>query len=368
MRPYCFIVVLWGEKYRQHFTDWCLPSFLAPNNIPALPDGDHVFIVVCPDEDWLAIKQTPAYVQLKQYVLPLHLTFTPDLNMTACKAMGRGHVLATEVAFAMKARGIQLTPDMMISDGLLKTVVRHVEQGTEVLMILALRHAEDAMRTALAKRHYQIGQVPLAVPPRELVAIAMESIHPETQSFEWGHPAFSRFPSACWQRAESGWVCCCLSWLPILFDYGALVTHDNHTLKTWTMDGDYIYRNFHNRTTVQHVTDSDDGLAVGWTPTTVAPLPSPENFNKLDAGSFAKWYNSKAFDPFKRQRFWEPVIWHAGELTPAYQEKADSLRDEFGALLRYDWRKKYYYDKFGKPSGTLEETYDQYNERIRRGT
>ena len=35
-RPFYFMVVLWGERFRNYFLDYCLASALSPGNIPAL--------------------------------------------------------------------------------------------------------------------------------------------------------------------------------------------------------------------------------------------------------------------------------------------------------------------------------------------
>ena len=35
-RPFYFIVVLWGERFRNYFLDFALASALSPGNIPAL--------------------------------------------------------------------------------------------------------------------------------------------------------------------------------------------------------------------------------------------------------------------------------------------------------------------------------------------
>src|SRR5580704_9946579 len=35
-RPFYFIVVLWGERFREYFLEYCAPSLLSPGNLPAL--------------------------------------------------------------------------------------------------------------------------------------------------------------------------------------------------------------------------------------------------------------------------------------------------------------------------------------------
>ena len=56
-RPFYFVVVLWGERFRNYFLDLCLPTLLAPGNLPALATAQRskFFIWTRPD-DWAAIK------------------------------------------------------------------------------------------------------------------------------------------------------------------------------------------------------------------------------------------------------------------------------------------------------------------------
>ena len=53
MRPFYFVVVVWGREYRDYFLEYCLPSLLSPGNIPAL-DGKRPAKVLFATtaEDW----------------------------------------------------------------------------------------------------------------------------------------------------------------------------------------------------------------------------------------------------------------------------------------------------------------------------
>lgn len=372
MRPIYLIVVLWGERYRRYFTDWCLPSLLAQGNIPSLEGPFNKLVVVCPDEDWQAMQDAPSMQLAATYLGLLHLTIpVPDPNLNPCKVMGVGHKLSSLVAFEAKAFGVQLTPDCMLSDGLLSTVQRHAKNGTKVLLILALRYAEEPMLMAMHAKWKHIGQLPLSITARDMAAIGMASMHPETKSYQWGTPYFARFPASVWQPVEDGMVCMGLSWAPFLFDYGALSHLNTLALETWTMDGDYVYRNFGDHD-IHHITDTDDGVVVSWTPlkptdrvltaAEAVTVPITDGMRK----SFGKVYNHGVFDPLKRKLFWEPVLWHPGSLTPAYHEKATAMKDEMGWVLGFDWRRMGYINTDGEIIATLDETLDEYETRRRR--
>src|SRR5271156_1535988 len=70
-RPFYFMVPFWGQRYREYFVDLCLPSLLAPNNIPLLRAEDgHRFLIATTREDWGAIEHLPIMDRLRQHATP----------------------------------------------------------------------------------------------------------------------------------------------------------------------------------------------------------------------------------------------------------------------------------------------------------
>ena len=69
LRPFYFVVVFWGETFRNYFADYCLPSLLAPGNLPVLEGGKHKFIFCTTAHDWEAIAATRIFDALKQLSL-----------------------------------------------------------------------------------------------------------------------------------------------------------------------------------------------------------------------------------------------------------------------------------------------------------
>lgn len=361
------MVVLWGECYRRYFTDWCLPSLLAPGNLPALT-GDVKCLIVCPDEDWRAIKTTPAFDRLTRCAQPVHVPFEPDRNLNPCKAMGAGHRMATQHIAEAKGVGIPVTPDLMLSDRLLANAQRMAESGASVVLTCALRFAEEALIVAMHRRWKHIGQLPLIISAREMAAMGLESMHAETRSYEWGRPGLHPSPSALWVPVAGGMVCCTMSWAPVWLDYSTVAAHTTQTFDRWTMDGDYVYRNWGDGPTVRAMRDTDDGCLVSWSPETRddgKPIPPPTH---LESDALGRWFNHRQFDPLKRKLFWEPVLWHGGELHAGYLTAEQRLLDDLGSRLRYDWRRGGFVNDAGQIVGTLAETTDDYETRARQRT
>lgn len=102
-------------------------------------------------------------------------------------------------------------------------------------------------------------------------------------------------------------------WAPILVDYSALATHATSTLQNWTIDGDYIHRNFSDRSDVHA---SSTMTLISFTPesrlsylplmrlrTDYVPVVS-RWFKEMNLRSFLF---SRAMDPLKRELFAMPL-------------------------------------------------------------
>lgn len=331
MRPYYFNVVVWGETYRRYLVDYCLPSLLAPGNIPALRDlrGSRLLVATTRD-DWDALRSEPTFERVASYVEPELLEIPPrPPDVPNCVHMGLGHRLITMRAAQDKARGVFLTPDLLVSDGTLATAEARAEAGAAAVLIAAYRFRDDPLLRLVQEGGIRPAE-PLALSGRRLAEIGLASLHSETQCYEWASPFFSPFPVACYWRVRKGdgILLHAFSWAMLLFDYGWVGTHDTRTLDDgWTIDGDYLHRNLSDLDRIALITDSDDGMLVSWAP---EPRKKPYKVRDLfkNIGLFGdvlrgetlqKTFHDKAYDPMKRALFFVPVRWHAGDLGPAWR-------------------------------------------------
>jgi hypothetical protein len=349
LRPIYFIVVCWGERFRNYLTDICLPALLSPNNIPSLSGGHrNKFIFCTTPQDWSVLHELPIMDALRRHIEPCYIEIPPaPPGRSGCEHMGLGHKLAAELAHKDQAYGVFITPDLMVSDGTVAALERHAVAGREVVLAAALRFEEEALFDNLRR----LGVVPdgppsqpgrpLPVSGRELVAAAIRSFHSETRRYEWSAPHFTDFPCACWWQVprEDGIVLHSLSWCPLLLDYAVVSHHDTTTLDTWTLDGDYVYRNF-KESRVHVVTDSDEMMLVSWAPASDRPQSLSPSFVKsvpivgdvVKGAILRGTLTSGIFDPLKQRLFFLPVRWHARELTPAW---VDIERKAMTTLTHY---------------------------------
>jgi len=355
LRPFYFIIVFWGDRFRGHLADFCLPSSLSPNNIPRLSGGRRNRFVFCTTvEDWAALIRTAIFAELERHIEPQFIEIPPaPPGRPGAEHMGVGHKLAAQMAHKEGGYGIFLTPDLMMSDGSVVALERYARAGHRVVLSVALRFGEEPLfenlrTTGIIREGERLSQLgrPLTITGRQLVAAAIRSLHSETQRYEWDSTCFTDFPSACWWRVpdENGIVIHSLNWLPVLVDYAAVGRHDTSTFDTWTLDGDYVYRNFGDGADVHVVTDSDDLMLVSWAPLSDRPQSLSRSHLKTLPG-VGPWVKGAilrgamtcgTFDPLKQRIFFLPVRWHTRDLTPAWPEverrSAETLRRYLGDL------------------------------------
>lgn len=349
-RPFYFFVVLWGERFRDYFLEYCLPSLLAPGNIPALNRGrGSKFLIATRPDDWAAMIATPIFKRLAEYVEPVYIEIPPwPLDKSGCQHMGVGHKLASEIAYRDKAYAVMVTPDLMLSDGTVARVQELAQAGKQAVLVAALRFGEEPFlgnleaAGAIPKESRRDSGSPLSISGRAMVAAAVNGLHSETLRYEWEAPYFTDFPCACWWKVpgEDGIVVHSFSWALLLLDYAAVDRHDTTALETWTIDGDYVYKNFGGGNAVHVVQDSDEMFVASWAPLDDRrrdlrphPLQQARILGEwVKGGNLRNAYFSNIFDPLKRSIFPLTVRWHADELSPAWtqtEEKATRTITKF---------------------------------------
>ncbi len=330
-RPLYFTVVFWGAEHRRHFSELLLASLLAPRNIPALDRGrGSKFLIATTEQDWRGLQDDPLFRRLGEFVEPVWCHFEPprrgELTMLA---MSRGQAMMASRAFQDRAYGMYLAPDTIFSDGSIAALERLAEAGKKVVLAAAVRFQFEGAISELEREGYLRPGRPTAVGSRDLMRILLRHPHSEMRRYEYGSAWFADKPISPYWRVPGGdgIIIHNFSWAPLLVDYGALARHDVQTFAQWTLDGDYIHRNFPDPSDVYVVTDSDEVAYVSFT---------KESDRRLDLDPYLAgtprwardWYqtrlmrrlkDSEIMDPLKRAIFPIPVYFHAAEISPAWE-------------------------------------------------
>jgi hypothetical protein len=345
-RSFHFIVVLWGERFRKYFLEFCLASLLAPGNIPALNTSRrNKLLIATRPEDWEAMSGTEIFREAERYVEPVYIEIPPcPSGRSGCEHMSIGHNAACEMAYREKALALVLTPDCMVSNGSIERLQQLAHDGVQLVVTAALRFGQEPFFENLKSMGIwdeadgEKPRWPLSITGRQMSHAAVNGFHPETLSYEWEAPYIGDIIPAAWWRVpgEDGIVLHCLSWAPMLLDYGAVPDHDTSTLDGWTIDGDYLFKNLGQNAKMHVVQDSDEIFLASWAPMadgaevfrrrSVFEGPIGQRIHRFVRGNqFRISFYSSTFDPLKRDIFFLPVRWHSRPLNAewkAVEEKA----------------------------------------------
>ena len=329
-------VTFWGEEYRRYFVDYCLPSLMAPGNIPAIQNKrDARMLMATREDDWQALQSEPILAAAKEQIAVEHVPYEAPLivkNDEKMLVMSKGHRLLTQRMFEDRAHGVIVYPDMILADGAIRRIEQLAANGYKVVLCLGVRFANEGLIEDLRGRRLVERGKPIVVGAQELARLTIKYMHSETVRLEF--EANHLDEGAC----HFFWVVTpgqdllfhSANWVPLLIDYSTLSDHDGSTFDNWTLDGDYIAKNFANINEIYVVRNTTELFVSGFTPESKISYPTV------------------SFPPY-RSRFLRPVmkIVRAREFM-LQSGVLDSVKREFfrtpirlqgGAASESDWRK-----------------------------
>src|SRR5271170_2548783 len=159
------MISFWGERFRNYFTNYCLPSLISPQNLEFLRVEDgHKFLICTTKNDWQELQAQPVFNELAKYVEPilLEIGLPEDQTDTAkFRHMTFSHRILIEEAYRDKALACHIMPDLMYSDGTISTVLSYAKAGAHAVLAVALRMAEEKLFPDLRSRGFLPAENPL---------------------------------------------------------------------------------------------------------------------------------------------------------------------------------------------------------------
>ena len=175
------LLPVWGQRYTRDFLELCLPSLLAPGNVPGLSKlGPCTFVLLASAGDAEVIKRSPLWKRLLG-CCSVRVRYIDDLISQSSST-----VLTLAYALAIRETGEQardtcfvpLVADYILSDGSLLAVVERVFAGASGVLAGNFQIAREAAFPCIEKHKSETGI--LAIPSRALVELALNALHRTT--------------------------------------------------------------------------------------------------------------------------------------------------------------------------------------------
>ncbi len=175
------LVAVWGGSYIDAFTRLALPSLLAPGNLPALAEACELDVCILTSEQDVHLFETkPAFQGLRalcevEFVSIDDLLGSSVYGITLTLAYMRG--IGTAGENMVNVHYMFFNSDFILAEGSLRSLLRRILDGRRVVMAPSFRAVAEDIEPLLEARVDPFRHT-LAIPPRELVGLALRHVHP----------------------------------------------------------------------------------------------------------------------------------------------------------------------------------------------
>lgn len=331
-----FIVPVWGGEYTRCFTEICLPTFLAPGNIPALPYADrHAFQIYTTPRDRAAIEASPAYHQLVRH---MRVTFhrvrvgEPTRSAYPLSIQSDCYRRAIRAADAADRAMFFMTPDMIIADGSLRNLAAIADRpGVRAVLSTGVRLVKEVVAAELLA-HHRARDSAITIAPRDLMRMLLRHLHPMARAHFYrpseGTDAIG-LSNLYWRVDDEGIVARCFHLHPFL-----VYPRVKNAPFSATVDGDYIESACPNVNETYVCTDSDEFSVCELSPASRTWEPYPRNTPLF---KFVRWMRDST-TPRHRVLIGRNIRLHTEikdpELWRRTEEEAGGVVDTLLAHLR----------------------------------
>jgi hypothetical protein len=327
-----FLMPVWGYRFTGRFLEFCLPTLLAPNNIPALAgELPCRFVLLSSENDEPVIRAHPAWQRLAQLCaveiqliddLITHANHTATITLAFERALRQAGKAMRHTCFFF------LMSDYLVADGSFKTVLATIRKGARGVLVGNFQvTAEDAAPLLRAASDRASPEIILR--PRELMQWSLAHLHPATAAnivnFGLSHNAHAN--RLFWRVDES-------SLIGRFYLMHAIAIHPEVTDFVIGSSWDYSFiPELCPSGNVTTITDSDDYLVVELQPRDYESgnlRPGPIDATAL-AASLSFWATAN-----HRANIERTLVFHAGDRPPNLPEivaQSDAFVQSVRALL-----------------------------------
>jgi hypothetical protein len=177
------LMPVWGYQFIGRFLEFCLPTLLASNNIPAIArELPCRFVLLSSVADEPIIRSHPAWQKLERHCA-CEIRSIDDLitqgNHTATITLAFERALRQSGDAMRDTCFIFLMSDYLVADGSLKTALRKIQTGAGAVLAGNFQIiAEDA--APLLRQRLDLESHEIVLTPRDLVRWSLAHLHPAT--------------------------------------------------------------------------------------------------------------------------------------------------------------------------------------------
>lgn len=337
---YTFITIFWGQPFLDYFNQFCLPSLLAPDNLPVWPWlKESCFVCYCPELESKKLQQSRIWQHLTQLmqaeVQPLPVTIPPPNQAETYKYHFKSECAQTAIMNCRQNQSsiIFIVPDVFYANGFFSALADLIEHGQEYIFHIGPRIKEEVTADL---ESFRVGNT-LNIAPETAVSLMLKYMEVDYQSSFWLSPKFNwTYPllTFYWKNSQD---LACQSFLaeplylkePQPFAAGKpYLTMDNVYLKQYQT---YILE------------QGRPAMVVGGNPM-VALSISPNNFYETSdwfqpatsAERQLQTYFHKVnfYAPIHHWMFTQTVVFHTAHSLPAVPWTAREYQNEHQLLLK----------------------------------
>jgi hypothetical protein len=177
------LMPVWGMRYTRQFLEFCLPTLLAPGNIPALAQALPCTIVVMTSQrDEALIRGHSAWRRLAE-ICRVEVQLIDDLitdgNHSTTITLAYARAVREAGAQMLDTCFIFLVSDYLVADGALANVLTRMQAGASGVLACNFQIvAEDAV--PFLRRRIDSTRIEISLSPRELLRWALDHLHSAT--------------------------------------------------------------------------------------------------------------------------------------------------------------------------------------------
>ena len=177
------LMPVWGLRYTRQFLEFCLPTLLAPGNVPALAQALPCTIVVMTSHrDEAVIRGHPAWRRLAE-ICRAEIQLIDDLitdgNHSTTITLAYERAIRKAGAHMLDTCFIFLVSDYLVADGALANVLTRIQAGASGVLACNFQIvAEDAV--PFLRHRIDPTRIEISLAPRELLRWALGHLHSAT--------------------------------------------------------------------------------------------------------------------------------------------------------------------------------------------